>query len=80
LATITLPADAPIAAEARLAQEIGKAFPATTAVRVKDAIDAFNAIFARVMTAGRAAGSVTLVAGAFVLAGVLATAQRRRTK
>lgn len=80
LATITLPADAPIAAEARLAQEIGKAFPATTAVRVKDAIDAFNAIFARVMTAVRAAGSVTLVAGAFVLAGALATAQRRRTK
>ncbi len=80
LATVTLPPDVPLANEAKLAQDIGKEFPATTAVRVKDAIEAFNVIFARVMTAVRAAGSVTLVAGAFVLAGALATAQRRRTK
>ncbi|MDX2205439.1 MAG: FtsX-like permease family protein [Hyphomicrobiaceae bacterium] len=80
LATVTLPNDATLATEARLAQEIGRAFPATTAIRVKDAIEAFNKIFARVMTAVRAAGGVTLVAGAFVLAGALATAQRRRTK
>jgi putative ABC transport system permease protein len=78
LATVTLPKDAPMAAEAKLAQDIGRAFPATTAVRVKDAIDAFNAIFNRVMVAVRAAGSVTLLAGALVLAGALATAQRRR--
>jgi putative ABC transport system permease protein len=37
-------------------------------------------IFARVMVAVRAAGSVTLLAGALVLAGALATAQRRRIK
>ena len=66
LATVTLP-DAPLAAEAKLAREIGRAFPATTAIRVKDAIDAFNAIFGRVMMAVRAAGSVTLVAGALCL-------------
>ena len=48
-----------------------------TALRVKDAIDAFNAIFEKIMTV-RAAGSVTLLAGALVLAGALATAQRRR--
>ena len=78
LATITLPKDAPLAAEAKLAQQIGRAFPASTAIRVKDAIDAFNAIFSRVMVAVRAAGSVTLLAGALVLAGALATAQRRR--
>ena len=78
LATITLPKDAPLAAEAKLAQQIGRAFPATTAIRVKDAIDAFNVIFSRVMVAVRAAGSVTLLAGALVLAGALATAQRRR--
>jgi putative ABC transport system permease protein len=78
LATVTLPKDAPLAAEARLAQQIGREFPATTAIRVKDAIDAFGAIFNRVMVAVRAAGSVTLVAGALVLAGALATAQRRR--
>ena len=50
----------------------------STAIRVKDAIDAFNVIFNRVMMAVRAAGSVTLLAGALVLAGALATAQRRR--
>jgi putative ABC transport system permease protein len=37
-----------------------------------------NGVFAQVMTAVRAAGSVTLLAGALVLAGALATAQRRR--
>jgi putative ABC transport system permease protein len=78
LATISLPKDTPLAAEARLAQQIGRALPATTAIRVKDAIDAFNVVFSRVMVAVRAAGSVTLIAGALVLAGALATAQRRR--
>ncbi len=78
LATITLPKDAPLALEAKLAQQIGRDFPATTAIRVKDAIDAFNVMFGRVMVAVRAAGSVTLLAGALVLAGALATAQRRR--
>lgn len=80
LATVTLPKDASLAGEARLARELGRAFPATTAIRVKDAIDAFSAIFNRVMVAVRAAGSVTLLAGALVLAGALATAQRRRIK
>ncbi len=80
MATVTLPSDVPLTLEARLAQDIGRAFPASTAIRVKDAIDAFNVVFHRVMLAVRAAGSITLVAGAFVLAGALATAQRRRTK
>jgi putative ABC transport system permease protein len=80
LATITLPRDASLAAEARLAREMGRLFPSTTAIRVKDAIEAFNLVFQRVMTAVRAAGSVTLLAGALVLAGALATAQRRRIK
>jgi putative ABC transport system permease protein len=80
LATITLPKGQSLASEARLAQHISQAFPASTAIRVKDAIEAFNGIFGRVMLAVRAAGSVTLLAGAFVLAGALATAQRRRIK
>jgi putative ABC transport system permease protein len=78
LATITLPKGHSLAREAKLAQHIGRAFPASTAIRVKDAIEAFNVIFGRVMVAVRAAGSVTLLAGALVLAGALATAQRRR--
>ena len=80
MATVTLPKDATLAAEAKLTRELGRAFPATTAIRVKDAIDAFNVIFSRIMVAVRVAGSVTLLAGALVLAGALATAQRRRIK
>jgi putative ABC transport system permease protein len=80
LATITLPKDASLAAEAKLVREMGKTFPSTTAIRVKDAIAAFNVVFQRVMTAVRAAGSVTLLAGMLVLAGALATAQSRRIK
>ncbi len=80
LATITLPKDAPLAAEADIAQKLGREFPAATAIRVKDGINTFNAIFNRIMTAIRVAGSVTLVAGALVLAGAVATAQRRRIK
>jgi putative ABC transport system permease protein len=78
LATLTLPKEVSLATEAKLAQTIGRAFPASTAIRVKDAIEAFGVIFARVMVAVRSAGSVTLIAGALVLAGALATAQRRR--
>jgi putative ABC transport system permease protein len=80
LATLTLPKDAPLAVEAELAREIGKAYPAATAIRVKDAINQFTALFVRIMGAIRAASSVTLAAGALVLAGALATAQRRRIK
>ncbi|MFM9848986.1 MAG: ABC transporter permease [Hyphomicrobiaceae bacterium] len=78
LATISLPADVPLATEAALARSIGKAHPAVTTLRVKDAINAFNSVYSRIMTAVRVAGGVTLAAGALVLAGALATAQRRR--
>jgi putative ABC transport system permease protein len=78
LATISLDAATPLAREAALARSIGKAYPATTAIRVKDAINNFNTLFRRVITAIRAAGGVTLLAGALVLAGALAAAQRRR--
>lgn len=78
LATILLPKDATLAQEAEVGRQLGKSFPAVTAIRVKDALDAFGSIFAKVMTAVRIAGGVTLVAGALVLAGALVTAQRRR--
>jgi putative ABC transport system permease protein len=78
LATISLDPATPLAREADLARAIGRAYPATTAIRVKDAINNFNALFRRVITAIRAAGGVTLLAGALVLAGALAAAQRRR--
>jgi len=78
LATLTLPKSADLATEVALSRSLGKAYPAVTAIRVKDAIEAFNSIFSKVMIAVRVAGGVTLVAGALVLAGALATAQRRR--
>ncbi|MFM9940127.1 MAG: ABC transporter permease [Hyphomicrobiaceae bacterium] len=80
LATIALPKSVPLAEEGALAREVGKAYPAVTAIRVKDAINSFNTVFTKIMTAVRAAGGVTLLAGALVLAGALATAQRRRIK
>ena len=78
LATITLPPGTSLAAEAETIRELGRQYPAVTAIRVKDILLAVNDMFAKVMTAVRAAGSVTLLAGALVLAGALATAQRRR--
>ena len=80
LATVTLPPDAGLAQDAALARTISNTFPSVTAIRVKDAIDSFNEVFQKVMIAVRVAGSITLIAGALVLAGALATAQRRRIK
>ncbi|MGE0765824.1 MAG: ABC transporter permease [Hyphomicrobiaceae bacterium] len=80
LATITLPPAISLAAEAQLARDVGKAHPAVTVIRVKDAVDAFHVVFQKVMLAVRAAGGVTLLAGALVLAGALATAQQQRAR
>jgi putative ABC transport system permease protein len=78
LATIRLPDKTPTPVEVDLVRDLGKTFPAISAIRVRDAINQFNKIFDKVMTAVEVAGSVTLAAGALVLAGALATAQRRR--
>jgi putative ABC transport system permease protein len=78
LATITLPTGAELATEAAVARALGRDLPAVTAIRVKDAINSFRQVFTKVMTAVEVAGGVTLVAGALVLAGALATARRRR--
>lgn len=78
LATVSLPEGTAVAAEAQLGRAIGKAFPSVTVIRVRDALEAATAILSKVMVAVRAAGTVTLLAGALVLAGALATAQRRR--
>jgi putative ABC transport system permease protein len=78
LATIRLPPGTPHAAEAQMVRDLGRAYPSVSAIRVRDAIDQFSKIFAKVMVAVQVAGSITLAAGALVLAGALATAQRRR--
>ncbi|MEZ5856107.1 MAG: FtsX-like permease family protein [Hyphomicrobiaceae bacterium] len=80
LATVALPKSIDLKQEAELSRAMGRAHPAITIIRVKDAIAAFNDVFSKIMTAVRIAGSVTLLAGALVLAGALATAQQRRIK
>jgi putative ABC transport system permease protein len=78
LATVSLPEGTPLETEAKLGRAVGKAFPSVTVIRVKDALNAATEILTKVMVAVRVAGAVTLIAGALVLAGALATAQRRR--
>jgi putative ABC transport system permease protein len=78
LVTVSLPEGTALAAEGEAMRELSKVYPSVTAIRVKDVLAMVNGVFAQVMTAVRAAGSVTLLAGALVLAGALATAQRRR--
>lgn len=78
LATVTLPEKTSLADEAGVARALGKAYPTITVIRVKDAIEQFGSVLEKIMAAVRVAGSVTLAAGALVLAGALATAQRRR--
>ena len=65
-------------AEAAVVKAIGATYPVVSAIRVRDALNAINGIFEKVMRAVRIAGSVTLIMGALVVAGALITAQRRR--
>ena len=78
LATVRLPPGTAPSVEADMVRDLGRAYPSVSAIRVRDAIDRFAKLFAKVMVAVQVAGSVTLAAGALVLAGALATAQRRR--
>ena len=78
LATIRLPPGTARVAEADMVRDLGRTYPSVSAIRVRDAIDQFTKLFAKVMVAVQVAGSVTLAAGAIVLAGALVTAQRRR--
>jgi putative ABC transport system permease protein len=85
LATLTLP-EAARAAEPGLAasrdalmlRELSRAFPAVTAVRVKDALDAANDLVGKLTLAIRAASFIAVAASLLVLAGALAAGQRAR--
>lgn len=78
LATVSFPEGVVPSDEIAAMREVAKSNPSVSAIRVKDAIAQVNGVLSKIMTAVRVAGSVTLVAGALVLAGALATAQRRR--
>ncbi len=83
LATLTAAHDgvepaAQSADDARLLRALGRDFPAVTAVRVKDALDAANELVGRLTFAIRAASGIAVAASLLVLAGALAAGQRAR--
>ena len=78
IATLTFPGGATAAEETALMKAAGQAFPAVTAVRVKDALDAVGAIVSNLVLAIRIASAVTLVAAVLVLGGALAAGHRHR--
>jgi putative ABC transport system permease protein len=79
LATVRYDADPSQQVDRNVARSIGAALPMVTLINVKDAINTFAGLFAKVMLAIRIAGSITLIAGGLVLAGALAAAHSRRT-
>jgi putative ABC transport system permease protein len=57
---------------------VGKDYPHVTIIRVKEALEAANALLSQVMWGIRAASSVTLIASILVLGGALAAGHRHR--
>jgi putative ABC transport system permease protein len=78
IATVTYPGGGTVAEETALLKAVTDAFPSVTAVRVKDALDAFAAVVTNLALAVRAASSVTLIAAVLVLGGALAAGHRHR--
>ncbi len=68
------------AGESAVLRAITDAFPNVSGIRVRDALEAVAALLGRVGAALTATGSLTLLAGALVLAGAVAAGQRRRVR
>jgi putative ABC transport system permease protein len=68
------------AQDARVLRVLTDAFPNVSGVRVRDALEGIAALLERLGTALTATGSVTLLAGALVLAGAVAAGQRQRIR
>jgi len=64
--------------ETALIKALADQFPTVTALRVKDALDAVDALVGKLISALRGASSLTLIAAALVLGGALAASQRLR--
>ncbi len=78
LATLTFPGGVSTEREVEFLRETAAAFPAITTVRVKEALDAVNAIVSDLALAIRGASFVTLLASVLVLAGALAASHHNR--
>ena len=78
IATLTFPDGGTVAEEVSLLKDLDATFPAVTAVRVKDALDAIGTLVMNLVLAVRGASAITLVAAALVLSGALAAGHRHR--
>ena len=75
---MTYPGGGTLAQETALLKAVSDAFPAVTAVRVKDAIEAVGDIVRNLVLAVRGASLVALVAAMLVLGGALAAGHSYR--
>jgi len=78
IATLTFADGGSPAEEAAVIKTIAEAFPAVSAVSVKDALDALDRVVGNLATGLRGASLLTLIAAALVLGGALAAGHRSR--
>jgi putative ABC transport system permease protein len=78
IATLSFADGGTTAEETTVIKALADAFPSVTAVRIKDALDAIDALVGKLVLALRGASSITLIAAALVLGGALAAGQRYR--
>jgi putative ABC transport system permease protein len=78
IATITCPGGSTAEDEVALLKAAAAAFPSVTAVRVREAIEAFGGIVSNLVLAIRGASALTLVMAVLVLGGALAAGHRHR--
>ena len=64
--------------EAALLNLSARTYPAVTAIRVKEALDAINELVGKLVWGIRGASGITILAGILVLAGALGAGQRNR--
>ena len=78
IATLTFPGATTVAEEVALLKAVATAFPAVTAVRVREAIDAVGGVVTNLVLAIRGASALTLLIAVLVLGGALAASHRHR--
>jgi putative ABC transport system permease protein len=78
LSTVTFPDGGTLEGELRLMTRLTEAFPAVTAIRVKEAVETANRLVDQIGWAVRGASAVTLLASVLVLGGAFAALRRRR--
>ena len=78
LATAAFPSGSDPALELSLARQVAATYPTITAVRVKDMLEAIDALVGKLGLATRGASAITIVASTLVLAGALAAGRRAR--